>query len=48
MGPQEDVEKLRSEALPIAKRMLEDSGEFFPYGAYIKPGGEIVHVGAVE
>ena len=28
--------------------MLEDSGEFFPYGAYIKPGGELVHVGAVD
>jgi len=37
-----------NEAVPFAKRMLEEYGEFFPYGAYIKSGGEIVQVGAYD
>lgn len=26
--------------------MLREYGEFYPYGGYVKPDGEIVHVGA--
>jgi hypothetical protein len=48
MNAKEDAERLMNEAVPFAKRMLEDAGEFFPYGAYIKPGGEIVYVGAYD
>jgi hypothetical protein len=46
MNAKQDAERLMNEVVPIAKRMLEDYGEFFPYGAYIKPSGEIVHIGA--
>jgi hypothetical protein len=46
MSAKEDAERLMNEAVPFAKRMLEGYGDFFPYGAYIKPSGEIVHVGA--
>jgi len=31
--------------LPLAKRMLAEYGEFFPYGAYMKPDGTIVDCG---
>jgi hypothetical protein len=48
MNAKEDAERLMNEAVPFAKKMLEDYGEFFPYGAYIKPGGEIVQVGASD
>lgn len=32
--------------LPLAERMLKEYGEFYPYGGYMKPDGEIVNVGA--
>jgi len=32
--------------LPLAEKMLGQYGEFYPYGGYMKPGGEIVEVGA--
>jgi hypothetical protein len=35
-----------NDILPLAEKMLRDYGEFYPYGGYIKPNGEIVHVGA--
>jgi hypothetical protein len=31
--------------MPLAKRMLGEFGEFYPYGGYMKPSGEIVDVG---
>ena len=34
--------------LPVAKKMLAEHGEFFPYGGYVKPDGEIVHVSAKD
>ena len=46
MNAKQDAERLVNEVVPVAKRMLEDYGDFFPYGAYIKPSGEIVHIGA--
>lgn len=48
MTPKQEVEQLMNEVLPIAKRMLREHGEFFPYGGYMKSSGEIVHVGAKD
>jgi hypothetical protein len=31
--------------MPLAKRMLGEFGEFYPYGGYMKPSGENVDVG---
>ena len=44
----QDSEKLMNAALPLAEEMLKDYGEFYPYGAYMKHDGEIVHVGAKD
>lgn len=46
MSPKQESEKLMNDILPLAEKMLRDYGEFYPYGGYIKPNGEIVHVGA--
>jgi hypothetical protein len=46
MNPKEESEKLMKDILPLAETMLRNYGEFYPYGGYIKPSGEIVHVGA--
>ena len=46
MTPKLESEDLMNAMLPVAKRMLREYGEFFPYGGYMKPDGEIVHVGA--
>lgn len=43
--PREESEALMNDLLPLAKRMLEEHGEFFPYAGFMRPGGEIVHVG---
>lgn len=48
MNPKQEAEKLMNEILPVAKRMLRQHGEFLPYGGYMKPNGEIVHVGAKD
>jgi len=48
MNGKKDCEKLMSALLPLAERMLRDYGEFHPYGGYMKPSGEIVHVGAQD
>lgn len=36
------------EVLPLAKRMLAESGEFYPYGGITRIDGSIVHVAAQE
>lgn len=36
-----DVEKLMNEMIPVAQAMLADLGQFWPYGAYMKPDGQI-------
>jgi hypothetical protein len=46
MSPKQESERLMNDILPLAQRMLREYGEFYPYGGYIKPDGEIVHVGA--
>jgi hypothetical protein len=48
MKSKQEAEKLMNEMLPLAKRMLREHGEFFPYGGYMKPNGEIVHVGVED
>jgi hypothetical protein len=48
MNPKHESEELMNEMLPVAKRMLREYGEFFPYGGYMKPSGEMVHVGAKD
>jgi hypothetical protein len=35
-----------NEMLSLAEKMLDEYGEFYPYGAYMKQNGEIVHIGA--
>lgn len=48
MNGKKDCEKLMNSVLPLAERMLKEYGEFYPYGGYMKPNGEIVDVGAKE
>ena len=42
----QDAERLMNSALPFAEKMLNEHGEFFPFGAAMRPSGEIVSVGA--
>ena len=46
--PKQDCEHLMQDILPLAKRMLADHGEFYPYGGMLRADREIVHVGAQE
>ena len=46
--PKEEVEKLMSELIPFAQKMLSEHGEFFPFGGVINSKGEIVHIGAYD
>ena len=46
MNPKQESERLMNAAFPLAEKMLRDYGEFYPYGAYLRPDGEIVDVGA--
>ena len=39
-----DVEALMNEFIGLAKRMLSEFGEFHPYGAAMKPNGELVSI----
>ncbi len=39
-----DCEKLMNEALPFAEKMLQQYGEFIPYGYAMKANGEIVSI----
>lgn len=43
-----ESERLMNDVLPLAKKMLREYGEFYPYGGYIKCDGSIVHVGAAD
>jgi len=45
MSGKSDCEKLMNAVLPLAERILSQFGEFYPYGAYMKPNGEIAHAG---
>src|SRR5262249_37950279 len=48
MTPKEQCELLMNAILPFAKRMLGEFGGFNPFGGYLTPEGEVVHVGAVD
>ncbi len=48
MSPKEEAEVLLSAVMPFAERMLREYGEFYPFGASLKPEGEVVHVGAAD
>src|SRR5258706_3903789 len=37
---------LINELLPLARKMLREYGEFYPYAGYIRPDGKIVELGA--
>ncbi len=41
-----DVEALMDSAIPFAEQMLREHGEFLPFGAAMRTGGEIVSVAA--
>jgi hypothetical protein len=48
MNAKQESERLMNEILPLAEKMLREYGEFHPYGGYLKPNGEVVHVGAQD
>jgi hypothetical protein len=48
MSGQGDCERLMNTVLPVADKMLKQFKEFYPYGAYMRPNGRIVEVGAAE
>jgi hypothetical protein len=41
VGAQEDLDKLLNALLPFAQQMLGQHGEFFPFGATMRPDGEM-------
>jgi len=43
-----DAETLMNTVLPFAEKMLSEHSEFFPYGAAMKPDGEIVSVAGYD
>ena len=48
MNPKQESEKLMNAMLLLAEKMLRQHGEFYPYGGWMKPDGEIVDVGAQD
>jgi hypothetical protein len=48
MNAKIECEVLMNEMLPLGEKMLLQFSEFYPYAGYMKPDGEIVHVGAKE
>ena len=43
-----DCEELMNAALPFAKQMLQQHGEFFPYGSAMAPDGKITQIGGYD
>jgi hypothetical protein len=48
MNTKQESERLMNSVIPLAKKMLAEYGEFYPYGGYMKFDGEIVDVGAKD
>jgi len=46
--PKAECESLMNAALPFAEKMLQQHGEFFPYGAALKGNGEIASVAGYD
>lgn len=47
-GPKMDCEALMNSALPFAEQMLTAHGEFFPFGAAMRPNGQIDSIAAYD
>lgn len=47
-NPKDDCETLMSAVFPFAEQMLESYGEFFPFGAAMRPDGELVQVAGYD
>jgi hypothetical protein len=43
-----DCEDLMNVALPFAKQMLQQYGEFFTYGSAMQPDGKIIQIGGYD
>jgi hypothetical protein len=48
MSEKEQLERVLSTALPFAKKMLSEDGEFYPFGAALRSDGSIVDIGAQQ
>ena len=46
--PKSQCEDLLNAMLPFAKKMLSEHGEFYPFGASMKPTGEIVQAAVYD
>ena len=46
--PKADCETVMNFGLPLAEEMLKRHGEFLPFGAAMRPNGEIVCLGAYD
>ena len=46
MSPKEEAESLMNEGIPFATQMLQEHGEFFPYGYAMRRDGEILSIAA--
>ena len=46
--PKEQCEDLLDAVLPMAKKLLKDHGEFFPFGATLKADGQVASVMAYD
>ena len=46
--PKADCETVMNFGLPLAEEMLKRHGEFLPFGAAMRPNGEILCLGAYD
>lgn len=47
MTPKNEAEALMNDLLPFAKQMLQEFGEFHPFGGMMMADGSVKHTGAV-
>lgn len=48
MSDRDDCERLLNATLPFAKKMLDEHGEFLPFGAEMRLNGEIVSIAGYD
>ncbi len=48
MTAKQECERLMNELLPLAKRLLAEHGEFWPFGGIVERDGEVAHVSATS
>ena len=46
--PKSQCQDLLNAVLPFAKKMLSEHGEFYPFGASMKPNGQVVQAAAYD